>query len=128
MEAPPETDPNLADATKRVAWRLLATCHNRAELLLVEIQEERERLRMIIFLAAGAGILGLLAGITLTAVIVCAAGAYRLPALVLLAILYTGGAVLFYIKLTRLQRDWESFSDTRDQLEKDRKCFEKTLT
>src|SRR5580704_16296836 len=114
METPPETDPDLAGATKRVAWRLLAICHNRAELLMIEMQEERERARGIIILASAVAALGLLAGGTITA-------------LIILAVLYTGGAVFFYLKLTQLQKDWEPLSGTREQLEKDRECFEKTL-
>lgn len=127
METPPETDSDLAGTTKRVAWRLLAICHNRADLLMVEMQEERERARAIVFLGAGIAVLGLLAGGTITALIVCAAGAYKLVALIILAILYTGGAAFFFLKLAQLQRDWEPLASTREQLQKDRECFEKTL-
>jgi uncharacterized membrane protein YqjE len=127
METPPETEADLAGAAKRVAWRLLAICHNRAELLMVEMQEERERARVIVFLAAAVAVLGLLAGITVTAVIACAAGSHIFTALIILAILYTVGAVFFYLKLAQLKRDWETLPGTREQLEKDRECFEKTL-
>ena len=127
METPPETDSNLAGATKRVIWRLLAIFHNRTELLMIEIQEERERARIIVFLAAAIAVLGLLGGITLTAVIACAAGPHMLVALIILAAVYLAGAIFFYFKLMGLQRDWESLSSTREQLEKDRKCFEDTL-
>jgi uncharacterized membrane protein YqjE len=127
METPPETDPDLAGTTKRVAWRLLAICHNRAELVMVEMQEERERARAIIILASAIAVLGLLAGITITALIACAAGTHIFTALVILAIVYTGAAVFFYLKLTQLQRDWEPLAGTREQLQKDRECFEKTL-
>jgi uncharacterized membrane protein YqjE len=128
MEPEPETDSNLADTTKRLAWRLLAICHNRAELFMVEMQEERERARVIIFLASATAVLGLLAGITLTAVIACAAGPHILIALIILAAVYITGAVFFYFKLAQMQRDWESLSHTREQLQKDRECFEKTLS
>jgi uncharacterized membrane protein YqjE len=127
METPPETDPDLAGTTKRVAWRLLAICHNRAELLMVEMQEERERARTIIILASAIAVLGLLAGITITALIVCCAGPHILAALIILAVLYSAGAVFFYLKLTQMQQDWEPLSGTREQLQKDRECFEKTL-
>lgn len=127
MEIPPETEFNLAGTTKRVAWRLLAICHNRADLLMVEIQEERERARTIIFLAAGVAVLGLLAGITITALIACAAGSHVVLALIILAVIYICGAAFFYFKLSNIQKDWEPLSGTREQLEKDRECFEKTL-
>jgi uncharacterized membrane protein YqjE len=127
METPPETDPDLAGTTKRVAWRLLAICHNRAELLMVEMQEERERARAIVIIACAIAVLGLLAGITVTALIVCMAGPHMLLALIILAFLYTAGAVFFYLKLTQMQRDWEPLASTREQLQKDRECFEKSL-
>jgi uncharacterized membrane protein YqjE len=127
METPPETDPDLTGATKRVAWRLLAICHNRAELLMVEMQEERERVRGMIILASAIAVLGLLAGVTITALVVCLAGPHMLLALIILAILYTGGATFLYLKLSQMQEDWEPLAGTREQLQKDRECFEKTL-
>jgi uncharacterized membrane protein YqjE len=127
METPPETDPDLAGATKRVAWRLLAIGHNRVELLMVEMQEERERARAIIILASITAVLGLLAAGTITALIVCAAGTHMLLALIILAVLYTTGAVVFYLKLDNLKQDWEPLAGTREQLQKDRECLEKTL-
>jgi len=123
IETPPDTEPNLAEMTKRVVWRLMTIFQNRTELLMVELQEERERLRMIIFLAVGIAVLGFLGGITVTAVIALAAGDHALAALIILAAIYICGAMFFYIKLARLMHDWESFSATRDQLEKDRACL-----
>jgi uncharacterized membrane protein YqjE len=128
METPPDLDSNLADSTKRVIWRLLAVGHNRAELLMVEIQEERERMRVIIFMASAMAILGLLAGITITALIVAASSPHFLAALGILAVLYTGGAVFLYLRIAKVRKDWEPLSATRDQLQKDRECFEKTLS
>ncbi len=127
MDLPPDPDANLVDSTKRVIWRLLAVGHNRAELLMVEIQEERERVRVIIFMAAAMAILGLLAGITITGLIVAAAGKYYLTALGILSVLYTCGAVFLFLGIAKVRKDWEPLSATRDQLQKDRECFEKTL-
>jgi uncharacterized membrane protein YqjE len=50
-----------------------------------------------------------------------------LAALIILAILYTCGALFFYLKLSQMQRDWEPLAGTREQLQKDRECLEKTL-
>jgi uncharacterized membrane protein YqjE len=128
METPPENGSSLADTSKRLLWRLVAICHNRSELFMVEIQEERERARVMIFFAAAAAVLGLLAGMTLTAIVAIAAGRHYFIALVILAVLYVSGAVGLYLKLGQLRRDWESFPGTRDQLQKDRECFENHLT
>src|SRR5580704_16980504 len=127
METPPESDSNSADATKRVLWRLMAIGHNHSELLMVEIQEERERARLMLFLAAAAGLFGLLGAITLTAVIAIAAGNHYFIALIILAVLYFAGAMIFYFKLEQLRRHWETMSGSRDQLQKDRECLEKRL-
>jgi uncharacterized membrane protein YqjE len=124
MDTPPENGSNLADATKRVLWRLNAIGHNRAELLMVEMQEQNERLHVTIFLSCAIGFLGLMGAITLTAVIALTAGLHFLVALVILAIIYIGGAVFCYIKLARLLANWEAFPHTREQLKKDRECFE----
>ena len=128
METTPETGPDLGNATKSIIRRLVAIFHNRAELFVVEIQEERGRAQMMIFLAAGIAVLGLLGGMTLTAVIALAAGAHYLAALIILAVLYLGVAAFFAFKLVRLTKDWEPFNHTRDQLQKDHECFEKTLS
>lgn len=128
METAPESDSNLADATKRVGWRVLAMVHNRAELLMVEIQEERERARLVIFAAVGMSVFGLLAGITITAAVACAAPEHLLLTLSLFAAFYTGAAVFCYWMLARWRRGWEALPDTREQLQKDRECLEKNLT
>ena len=124
---PSETGASLTDATKRVAWRLLAIGHNRAELLLVEIQEERERALRVVLLTSAVAVLGILAGITVTAVIACAAGTHLLTALIVLAVIYIAGTVFFLLKLSHLQRNWDSLSCTRDQLQKDRECLDEHL-
>lgn len=127
METPPETDSSLTDATKRFVWRLMAIFHNRCELLMVEIQEERERARLMIFLAAGAAVLGLLGSMALSALIVVAAGRYYLLALIILTVCYLGGALILFLKFSKLRRDWEPLPGTREQLTKDRECLEKQL-
>jgi uncharacterized membrane protein YqjE len=131
MEMSPETetesDLNLTDTAKRVARRLMVIGQNRVELLMLEMQEERERAQLMIVFAVAAAVLGLLAGMTITAIIALAAGSHFLAALIILAVLYAGGALLLYFKLTQMQRDWEALSATRDQLKKDRECLEKEL-
>jgi uncharacterized membrane protein YqjE len=102
---------------------------NRFELLMVEVQEERERLLRAILLALGVAALGLLAGMALTGAIVVALWELsRMAALLLLTGLYGAAAISFYLRLTRLLRDWQNLPATRDQLRKDRQCLEEQLT
>ena len=127
METLHESDLSLPHATRRLIWRLTAFFHNRTELLMVEIQEERARALKAAFLTAGAGMLGLLGGITLTAVIVLAAGPHYFIALVILAAFYLCASAGFLFTITQMLRHWESLSGIRDQLQKDRECLEKRL-
>jgi uncharacterized membrane protein YqjE len=118
----------LATASKHVARRLLVIGENRLELLRVEVQEERERLLRAFLLALGVAAFGLLAGMTFSAAIVvflwpCA----PLAALLTLTGLYGAAGVCLWWRLSKLLRDWESFSASLDQLRKDRACLEKIL-
>ncbi|HEY1717879.1 MAG TPA: phage holin family protein [Verrucomicrobiae bacterium] len=128
METPSDTAPQLADASKRLAQRALVICENRIELLMVEVQEERERILRAIWLALCAAAFGLLAGVALTAVIAVAFW-QRSPiaALLALTVLYGIAAVSLYACLSRLQRGWQTLPTTLDQLRKDRECLEKNL-
>jgi uncharacterized membrane protein YqjE len=125
METP--SDHSLTDTTKRVTWRLLAMFHNRLELLMVEIQEERQRAFLVVLMASAVAFLGLLAGLTITAVIACACKNHLLTALIVLAVVYIAATVYFLLKLTQMQRNWDTLSSTRDQLQKDRECLEEHL-
>jgi uncharacterized membrane protein YqjE len=60
MQTPPDTGLHLADASRRVVQRALVICENRLELLMVEMQEERERVLRAIWLSLAAATFGLL--------------------------------------------------------------------
>lgn len=128
METPPDTDAHLAGAIKRFLWRVLAVGHNRAELLMVEIQEEQIRAQVTMFLAAGVAVFGLLATMTVTAVIACAFASHLLLTLGILAAFYCIGTFIFYVRLMRMLRRSDRFTATREQFEKDRECLEKRAT
>jgi len=120
---------DLAATSKRFAGRLITTGENRLELLMVEVQEERERLLHALLLALGVAVLGLLAAMTFTAVIVILFWKLApVAVLVMLTVLYGAFAIYLYRRLSRLLRDWKSFPATLDQLRKDRACLEKIDT
>lgn len=115
----------VAAASKHFVRRLLTIAENRFELLMVEVQEERERLLRAILLALGVATFGLLAGAALTgAIVVCLWNVSPVGVLLLLAVLYGATALLLYRRLTRLLREWQNLPATLDQLRKDRECFE----
>jgi uncharacterized membrane protein YqjE len=117
-------DPLPGDAARQVAQRMLVIAENRFQLLMVEAQEERER----ILLALGAAAFGLLAGVVITILIAVALWDHSpVIALLVMAALYTLAAGIFYGRLVRLWRDWQTFPETLGQLKKDRECLEKTF-
>jgi uncharacterized membrane protein YqjE len=129
MESSASSVGQLVETSKRFARRLLTIAENRFELLMVEVQEERERLLRAILLALAVAAFGLLAAIALTATIAVLLWQYS-PFAVLLTLtsLYGATAVCLYRRLTRLLRDWQNLPATLDQLRKDRACLEKNLT
>jgi uncharacterized membrane protein YqjE len=119
----------LVETSKSFARRLLKAGENRIELLMVEVQEERERLLRAILLALGVAALALLAGVALTgAIVVLLWEISRLAALLVLTILYAATAVLLYRRLILLLSGWQNLPATLDQLRKDRACLEELLT
>jgi uncharacterized membrane protein YqjE len=129
MEPPPSNAGQLVEASKRLARRLLTIGENRFELLMVEVQEEREGVLRAILLALGVVAFGLLAAVALTgAIVVWFWEVSRLAALLVLAGFYGAAAVGLYRRLMRLLRDWQNFPATLEQLRKDRACLEKHLT
>jgi uncharacterized membrane protein YqjE len=128
MEPGPTNAGQLVETSKRFVRRLLTIGENRIELLMVEVQEERERLLYSILLALGVAAFGLLAGVALTgAIVVLLWELSRVAALLVLTGLYGAAAVYLYRRLTRLLRDWQNLPATLDQLRKDRACLEKHL-
>jgi len=116
----------LVETSKRFARRLLTIGENRLELLMVEVQEERERLLRAILLALGVAAFGLLAGVALTGAIVV--GLWDLSpmaTMLMLSTLYGATAVWFYRRLMLLLRHWQNLPATLEQLRKDRACLEK---
>jgi uncharacterized membrane protein YqjE len=119
----------LVETSKRFARRLLTIGENRFQLLMVEVQEERERFLRAILLALGVAGFGLLAGVALTgAIVVLLWELSRVAALLVLTGLYGATAVWLYRRLSMLLRDWQNLPATFDQLRKDRACLEKNLT
>ena len=118
----------MAAASKNVVRRLLTIGENRLELLMVEAQEERERLLRAILLALGAAVFGFLTGAALTVAIVVLLW-HLSPVAVLLVLsgLYATATVLLYRRFTVLQRDWKTFPASFDQLAKDRVCLDTIL-
>lgn len=118
----------LGQTSKRFARRLLTIGENRCQLLMLEVQQERERLLHALLLALGIAALGLLAAGAFTgAIVVLFWEVSRLTALLVLAGLYGAGAGFLYWRLMGVLRDWQSLPATLEQLGKDRAWLEESL-
>lgn len=118
----------VATTSRRIAQQLLTIAENRLNLMTVEVQEERNRLLHVCFLALGIAGCGLLAGMALTAAIVLVGWAWSpLGVLLILAAGYLSAAAAMGWLLARSLRQWQSFPASLDQLHKDRICFEELL-
>src|SRR3954454_18719621 len=128
METTSDNSEPLAVSSKRFARRLMTIGENRLELLLVEVQEERERLLRAILLALGVAVFGFLTGAALTvALVVLLWSLSPIAVLLTLTVLYGATAVFLYRRFTVLQRNWKTLPATLDQLRKDRACVESYL-
>jgi uncharacterized membrane protein YqjE len=128
MDANSPTLGQMMDASRRIAHRSLDIGTNRIELLVVELQEERQRLLCSIVLALAAAGLALLGGFAFTlGVTLMFWERSPLLALGILTLVYAGGATLLGARLVRLQKGWHMFAATLDQLRKDRECLENSF-
>ncbi len=128
MDSSAPSGPHLAEASKRLAHQALIICENRIELLLVEIQEERERILHAFWLSLALAVFALLTGTVITLLITVACWNWSpVAALSILAVLYAGTTAFLTVQLNRLRRDWETLPDTFNELRKDRECLEKKL-
>jgi uncharacterized membrane protein YqjE len=126
--SPDKGGSSLAGASGRLAQRLFVIFENRLQLVLVEVEEERERVLRAVWLAMAVGVFGLLAGVTATLLLVVACWNYSpVLALAVLTLVYLSALGFFLVQLTRLQRDWQTLPATLEQLRKDRECLKKHL-
>lgn len=120
--------PPLAESGRRLAHRLLTIGENRLQLLIVEAQEERIRIKQAMLLTTLMIFFALLAGFALTLLVaVIFWNNHPVLALGILTGVYALGAVVLYARLAKLCQDWQTFPGTLDQLKKDRECLEKQL-
>jgi len=118
----------LATTSKKFVRRLATIGENRLELLAVEVQEERERLLHAFLLALGVAAFGLLAGMTLTALIIVWLWVWSpVGALLILTGLYGAVGIFLYRRLVGLMHNWQTLAASLEQLRKDRLCLEDLL-
>ncbi|HEY3854021.1 MAG TPA: phage holin family protein [Verrucomicrobiae bacterium] len=117
----------IKSASKRLAKTALDMGENRLQLLLLELEEERDKVLRAVMLGVGIFAFGLLAGIAFTIVIVLAFWEHPVCAASILTAVYAGLALFLSSRLTHLRRDWVSFSASTSQLQKDVSCLTEVL-
>ena len=126
MDEPTNAEAGVTGAGKRLAQRLLMIGENRLQLLVVELQEERDRMLQAVTLTLAWAVFGLLAAVAFTVGVAVAFWNHS-PVLAMagLTIIYVAAAYIFYRRLVQLQKNWRTLEATLEQLNKDIECFEK---
>jgi len=125
MEPASDNFGQFGASSKHFARRLLTIGENRLELLMVEVQEERERLLHAILLALGVAVFSILTGVALTiAIVVLLLHLSPVAVLLVLTSLFAAIAVYLCTRFTVLQRAWKTLPASLDQFRKNRACLE----
>ncbi len=123
--------PELSEAVgnvKRLARHAVSAAHLRFELVMIELQEERNRWLTAMMLSVGALVFGLLTGVTLTlAIALFFWDSHPLVALLIAAAVNLALTWGFFARLTKMREDWNTLGDTVAQLKKDYECFDDLL-
>jgi uncharacterized membrane protein YqjE len=119
IAGPEETSPGLLKSLRRLVTTLGAILENRVELFAVELHEQRHRMVELLMLAGGALVLGTLAVVVFSAVLLWLfAEPYRVYAAAGLGVLYLAGAIILVLRLKR-RLTAEPFPETLNQIKKD---------
>ena len=122
MAEPESPDGGLLGSLRRICDSGLALLQTRAELLSVELQEQKVRLVRVLVLAAVAVFLANMATVVVTAtVVLLARESARLPLLVGFSLLYVAATAVAFVWLRReLRAGPPPLNDTVSELKKDR--------
>lgn len=110
---------------KRILRTIYGLAEARAELFLVELQEERIRLLDALLLVSACVVFSFMALALLTLTVVVIFWEHRVLVLGLLTVAYAAGAAWSFWKLRRRLDKWESFPATLEEFKKDQACLEK---
>lgn len=119
----PEPSPSTAATLGRLGRAVLATLSNRAELLLVELQEERQRVVHVALLVGCLVVTSALTLVLLNLTIVVIFWEHRVATLVILFLLHLAASLAGFFQLRRFVHEWQAFPATLGELKKDRECL-----
>ena len=122
-----ETEPSGITALgRRMLGTVLSALHTRGELFLVELEEEKTRVVELLIWAMAAGFLGMMfLALFTTVVILLFSPELRLYAAAGFCLLYLAGAIFAFMNLRSLLKNGpQPFSETLNEIKKDRACLE----
>jgi uncharacterized membrane protein YqjE len=114
---------NTFGSFRKIGGIVAAVLQNRADLLAVELQEEKYRLVEVLILVGIALALGMMALFVFTGVIIFALPeAYRLWVACGLGVIYLLGIVVLWSRIKKVLKD-QAFPETINQVKKDWECL-----
>lgn len=117
-ESPPSA--GMANISKSLVRDVLAMGENRLELLLLELQEERERVYHSLLLLMAVMTFALLTGIAFTVLMVALFWRdHPLMGALALTLFYAGCGGFLYYRFQKLLRAWRTLPETLEQLRRD---------
>ncbi|MFO1461485.1 MAG: phage holin family protein [Verrucomicrobiota bacterium] len=117
--------PGLFGSLRRAGATLVSMAGNRLELMVVELQEERNRLLAVLaLLLATAVFAGFALALVTGAVLYLLWSTHPLAALLGVALLYAGGATACVLRIQYLLRESQPFASTLAEFRKDQQCLQ----
>ena len=111
--------PTLGRLARRTVGTIIGAFENRAELLMVEFEEENDRLLRMVFFGVAGLFLGITTVVLVTAIVIFAVPEpYRIYVAGAFAILYLVGAVGAGLAVKKLLKQ-SPFSESLNQIKKD---------
>jgi uncharacterized membrane protein YqjE len=108
---------------RKIGGIIAAVLQNRADLLSVELQEEKYRLVEVLILVGIALALGMMALFVFSGVIIFAVPeAYRLWVACGLGVIYLSGIVVLWSRIKKVLKE-QAFPETIGQIKKDWECL-----
>ncbi len=115
----------IVSSFKKLGASCLEAVYTRADLISIEIQEEKRRLLTALVLAVSGTFLSIITLVLITLTIIASVPEdWTVPVAILFCLLYLGASAFCFIKLKAMLQDGpRPFHETINQLKKDQACL-----
>lgn len=127
MSVPEGRTGGIVASLKKLGASCLEALYTRADLISIELQEEKRRLLTALVLAISGTFLSIITLVLITLTIIASVPEdWTVPVAILFCLLYLGASVLCFLKLKEmLQEGPPPFHETINQLKKDQECLKR---